>query len=515
MPTTSNPAPISVQCIEDVPDPDVNIITNANDNCSNASVIFVSDVSDGQSCQQTITRTYRVSDECGNSIDINQSIFINDTIPPNASNPAPISVQCIEDVPEPDVNAVNDESDNCSNPVVTFVSDVSNNVDCYETITRTYRITDECGNFTEVSQSIIINDTTPPTASNPSPITIQCIDDIPQPDISVVTDAIDNCSTPIVSFAQDISDNMSCNETITRTYRVIDECGNETLVNQSIFIIDDSAPELISELNSDIYISCEQIPEVPELQFVDNCDENINVEFEESESFTDDLNYQINRIWTVTDDCLNQSTFSQIIYVNRITEINSQFIELCIGDDPLDVYALVPYLRDSNSYTQINEWSGDDIDYLDNGMFNPGEGLGEYTFINNIQNNDCIWTTSITILVHDECFVHPCIENTRDVNISKMITPNNDGFNDYFEVSYIINQESNKNCDIKTKVQLFNRWGTKIYESDNYDNNWSGIANKITESSSSYLPTGTYYYIIELENSGLKPIQGFIYLGTE
>ena len=51
-------------------------------------------------------------------------------------------------------------------------------------------------------------------------------------------------------------------------------------------------------------------------------------------------------------------------------------------------------------------------------------------------------------------------------------------------------------------------------ESDNYQNDWAGVANSKSSTHSNMLPTGTYYYIVELKNSSLKPIQGYIYLGT-
>jgi hypothetical protein len=104
-----------------------------------------------------------VTDDCGNSINVTQSIIVNDDILPTASNPAPITIQCITDLPVPDPLVVNDEADNCSIPTVAFVSDVSNNQTCPETITRTYSVTDDCGNSINVTQSIIVNDDILPT----------------------------------------------------------------------------------------------------------------------------------------------------------------------------------------------------------------------------------------------------------------------------------------------------------------------------------------------------------------
>ncbi len=81
-----------------------------------------------------------------------------DNIEPTASNPAPISVSCSAEVPVPNVNVVTDEADNCTtNPAVAFISDTSNGGSNPEIITRTYRITDEAGNSTDVTQTITVN----------------------------------------------------------------------------------------------------------------------------------------------------------------------------------------------------------------------------------------------------------------------------------------------------------------------------------------------------------------------
>ena len=66
-----------------------------------------------------------MTDACGNSITVTQTITVDDDIAPTASNPAPLTVQCIADVPAQDITVVTDEADNCSTPVVAFVGDVS------------------------------------------------------------------------------------------------------------------------------------------------------------------------------------------------------------------------------------------------------------------------------------------------------------------------------------------------------------------------------------------------------
>ena len=209
-PTASNPAPVTVQCIGDVPAADITVVTDEADNCGVPVVAFVSDVSNGLTCPETITRTYSVTDACSNQILVTQTITVDDNINPTACNPAAVTVECIGDVPAADITVVTDEADNCGVPVVAFVSDVSDGLTCPETITRTYSVTDACGNQILVTQTITVDDNINPTASNPAPVTVQCIGDVPAPDITVVTDEADNCGVPVVAFVSDVSDGLTC-----------------------------------------------------------------------------------------------------------------------------------------------------------------------------------------------------------------------------------------------------------------------------------------------------------------
>ena len=81
-----------------------------------------------------------------------------DNTAPTASNPATINVFCAADVPVVDIGVVTDEADNCTlNPVVSFLNETTDNGSNPEIITRTYRITDEAGNSTDVTQTINVN----------------------------------------------------------------------------------------------------------------------------------------------------------------------------------------------------------------------------------------------------------------------------------------------------------------------------------------------------------------------
>ncbi len=98
-------------------------------------------------------------------------------------------------------------------------------------------------------------DTEDPTASNPSPVSVSCSADVPAPDISVVTDEADNCTTnPTVAFVSDVSDGGSNPEIITRTYSVTDEAGNSINVTQTI-TINDTTPPVFSSCPTDIVLT--------------------------------------------------------------------------------------------------------------------------------------------------------------------------------------------------------------------------------------------------------------------
>jgi len=73
------------------------------------------------------------------------------------------------------------------------------------------------------------------------------------------------------------------------------------------------------------------------------------------------------------------------------------------------------------------------------------------------------------------------------LSIPNTFTPNGDGINDTWEIKYL-------DYYPKSTVNIFNRWGQKVFSSIGYPTPWDGTYK------GTVLPSGTYYYIIDPKN---------------
>ena len=71
------------------------------------------------------------------------------------------------------------------------------------------------------------------------------------------------------------------------------------------------------------------------------------------------------------------------------------------------------------------------------------------------------------------------------IKVKNAFTPNGDGVNDNWMVY------DQFDCLQNVRVQVFNRYGSRVFESKNYRNDWKGTY------SGSNLPDATYYYVID------------------
>lgn len=156
------------------------------------------------------------------------------------------------------------------------------------------------------------------------------------------------------------------------------------------------------------------------------------------------------------------------------------FSNSCQGSSYIILAEPVNNSFDSNNVTY--DWTGPN-GYLSssNPAIIPNGAVGNYQL--KITNTlGCEFLDNINVL------------NT-SCEIPNIITPNNDEFNNSFDLTGLEVQN----------FQVYNRWGRLVYEMDNYINEWHGQNNQ-----NENLPNATYYYVINFANGETK--KGWILL---
>lgn len=100
-----------------------------------------------------------------------------------------------------------------------------------------------------------------------------------------------------------------------------------------------------------------------------------------------------------------------------------------------------------------------------------------------VDTNGCIYEGSVFVLF------------APDLEIPSGFSPNGDGNNDVWNIGFLDQFP-------QATVQIFNRWGQLLYESNNGYTPWDGTYD------GEELPIGTYYYIIDLKDPEIEPVTG-------
>ena len=115
---------------------------------------------------------------------------------------------------------------------------------------------------------------------------------------------------------------------------------------------------------------------------------------------------------------------------------------------------------------------------------------------------------SPSYLCQEEIISKPSKLIITNLIIPNAFSPDGDGINDKWTIRGGLNKNYPNN-----KIYIFNRWGVSVYESKGYLNYWNGSSNNnLSGSSSSDLPVGTYFYVLDLNGDGSNIKKGYIYL---
>ncbi len=281
-------------------------------------------------------------------------------------------------------------------------------------------------------------------------------------------------------------------------------CAEATVTLQ---IIDTTPPQLPTLEN--IEAQCSYTFEIPSA--TDSCSGIVNG------TTTDPLFYDTLGAHTVTwhfrDLQGNESSTTQT--VNLIAADSEQSFThyvACNNDNSEEVNVNLNQLLPADVAGLGNWEDTDNSTGLIGNTFIPYQiPVGIYRFTYTVQVGSCTQKVVISMQVDNDCIVEPA--GTCILVVHNAVTVNDDRTNDVLFIENITDSA----CFVANTVEVYNRWGVLVYESDQYDNEtraFRGYSQGRATVGSSALPTGTYFYNIQ----GTKPDgtvvhkQGYLYL---
>ncbi len=474
---------------------------------------------------------------------VHQNVFtvgFGDIENPTASNPDSLTV--CDTAPAPDPLVVDDEDDNCAVDSVTHISDVSDGLSNPETITRTYRVTDTFGNFTDVQQTITVTGAqstvfaTLPTNDVCAVSQLPNIASLPTDDDNSVDGSwavVDNGDdTHTYTFTPtDTNCYNSSQFTVTVTgFNITTNIEHETcweIDNGSVSVaIGDAVFPVTVQLNSmepmvfntDSFSITDLSPGNYEMSIIDGagCETNTNFTILQGGPnlsgsvdvmYLCDANLPSN---TIDVTLFDSSISSNVLYALDSTDPNdfilspdfgninpgkhSLFIlhgNGCVGEITFEVENFEPLELSLTS------------EYVNQITANVTGGTAPYTYY--FDDNDATDSNTYTItrsgaftvrvIDSNGCEVVQSISmNLMEITIPDFFTPNFDGQNDYW---------APRNTELFPDIEtyIFDRYGRKIWTLGPSEA-WDG------EYDSKPMPSGDYWYIVKLNDGSGREFVG-------
>ena len=400
--------------------------------------------------------------------------------------------------------------DNCGTTIIGAPKNpLTYNIEGEYIITWLFESSDKTVSLTAL-QKVIVKDTEAPIAPTLATVKGQCSATANAP---TTTDACEG--TIIGKTDDDVIYNAQGTYEITWTFT--DSKGNTSTAKQTV-IVDETNPPTAPILEP-IIGSCSVTATAPSI--TDGCSQTVIIG-----TTTDSLTYNEEGTFLITwtfDNGKGSVTAPQEVIVTATnTDTNGKPGYAKCNDD-IDYYikdqkyptleSLLPEGTTAGG-TWIDEFNPSRIVLVDGKeKFNPYEiNTGDYELKYVTTNGACSSTVKVVITVDDDCIVAP--EGTCVIDIKNAFSPNGDALNEVFT---IVNIED-RTCFPTNTVEIYNRWGVLVFETNQYDNNtrvFRGISEgRATVNKSAELPTGTYFYIIQYTDDKGETFKkdGYLYL---
>jgi hypothetical protein len=310
---SSYPQDITVSCLAEVPGSQG---VMAIDDCEGTfAPVFIQSPLPSCAGSGVVTNTWLAQDCVGNSVVHIQTVTILDQTPPVfSSTPGNISVSCAGNVPGAQGITA---TDNCGQPIQVVFTQTGLPLSCagQGTVTNTWTATDCAGNTATHVQTVTVDDNVEPTLSAyPLSGTVSCIDDAPG---NPGTTATDNCGGAVsVVFTQVINSTCPGSGTVTNTWTATDCAGNTETHTQVITVLDVFDP-VLSAYPADITVTCiGEVPGDPGITATDNCDDEVEVVFNQTINSSCPGSGTATNTWTATDCVGNSIVYTQNILID-------------------------------------------------------------------------------------------------------------------------------------------------------------------------------------------------------
>lgn len=449
----------------------------------------------------TTILTWTAVDVNGNSSECQQTITVNTSGAPN--------ITCLEDI------MVGNETSLCGATImvpqievdfdcsiVSMVNDYTGTDDATAeypvgTTAVTWTATDISGYSSECTVMVTVEDIQAPD--------IECIEDISVPNDSEICGAYisyslpavsDNCGISQLNLVEGVASGGLFNDGTTLvTYQAIDLSGNATSCSFEVTVLDDEAPSISCPENM---VVVDSIVNYPYPEFTDNCYAELILT--EGPDSGEEFDHGYTEVMLAAVDLNgNMDTCGFQVLVNTPPVAVNDTIILFESDGEIEVSLLDnDYDFDGDSIYVSAMLLGSDLAFIDG-----------TTLFYDIPENLC-GVDSVGYIIVDEygaadtAIVFVEVDCYPNVFVPEGFSPNGDGVNDVLRILGIHDYPDNR-------LMVFNRWGHKVLDKNGYENDWNGRSEAKLTIGDTYLPRGTYFYILEV-GGNIKPLKGFIYI---
>ena len=175
--------------------------------------------------------------------------------------------------------------------------------------------------------------------------------------------------------------------------------------------------------------------------------------------------------------CFNTTSFDLLVEELPIANFENLEYEVCPNaTTPIQINVVANFENPLDSYEISWSYNGINAEN-ENSLVLDVLNSGNYEFTITSTETGCSYSDSVEVMEVESCV------------IPEGISPNDDGYNDIFDLS---------SYDVSS-LKIYNRNGTLVYSKMNYTNQWKGQSNK-----GDLLPVGTYFYVMRYEENKTK-----------